>query len=1209
MKYHLTEIFDIEELRMLCESFTNINGIITAVLDLEGNVLIANGWQPICTQFHRVNSQTSARCRQSDTVLASQLKQGQHYNVYKCMNGLVDVAMPIIVGGEHVGNFFTGQFFTETPDIEFFRRQAKEFGFDETEYLAALAKVRVLDADVVKANISFLVKFTESLGNIGVRRLASMEQARLLEIERENLKRKNAEYEVLNQEYMSINKELREAKERAEDSENTFRMLYDTISDALFANEVRDDGTLGNFIMVNDIACDRLGYTREELLKMTPADIISDNARRTLTDRVQEILEKKKVILETEQLTKDGRIIPTELSASLTRIGSKTILQAVARDISERKQTEQLIQRDKDFIEAVFESIPGILYVYDEQARLIRWNKRHETETGYSGEELASMTSSDWHFPEERSRVAQAVQEVFERGYGEVEAHLLTKDGRNPLMVFNGVRMCVEDKMYFVGIGLDITQRRQAEEALLESRATLKLVLDTIPQSVFWKDVTGHYLGCNKVFASAVGFSDPDMILGKTDFDLPWLPEDAIAYREDDKAVIESNSPKVHIIEQLQQADGKRLWIDTSKMPLCKKAGPPFGILGIYEDITQRRETEEMRKKYVMLADSSSEFIGMCDLDMKPIFVNRAGIRMVGLSDMDAACQINVLDYFFPEDKLFFTQEFFPKVLCDGEGSMEIRMRNFQTGEPIWVNYYLFSVRDDSGKIVGWATVSRDITERRQAEQALREREQDLRESQRIAHVGSWHLDMATNKVVWSEELYKMYGFDPTKPPPPYTEHMKLFTQKSWEQLSSALDNTARTGIPYELELETVRADGTNGWMWVFGRTVTDVDGKAVGLFGVAQDITERKQAEEKINQLNTQLEQRVRERTEELRVKNEALEHTISQLQDTQSQLLLFEKITVLRHLVSGIAHEINNPLGAIDSSREVLYGNIRKLVNNIGIISQWLNGPDGELLAELMACADTGIEGSMGISSREKREKRNALINSLTELGLANAQEIGTQLVTLNVCENIERFIPLLKHDDIMSKLSIVGNILDAYIACSTIKTAVSKSARIVNALRGYVRKEGDGQNKILADIKSGLDNVLLLFQHVFKSSVGLELDFAEDLPSIMCYPDQLNQVWTNIIQNGLHAMNNSGKLNIEVKRLDDGVVVRITDQGCGMTPEVKARIFEPLFTTKPAGEGLGLGMDIVHMIVVERHNGRIDIESEPGKGTTVAVWLPVN
>lgn len=131
---------------------------------------------------------------------------------------------------------------------------------------------------------------------------------------------------------------------------------------------------------------------------------------------------------------------------------------------------------------------------------------------------------------------------------------------------------------------------------------------------------------------------------------------------------------------------------------------------------------------------------------------------------------------------------------------------------------------------------------------ALREleiSERNLKESQKIAKLGSWHLDILSNKVRWTEELYDMYGFDPNLPPPPYTEHMKLFTPESWQILSSSLEKTRTEGIPYQLELETVRKDGSNGWMWVYGEAIKDFSGKIIELKGAAQDITDLKKKEE----------------------------------------------------------------------------------------------------------------------------------------------------------------------------------------------------------------------------------------------------------------------------------------------------------------------------------------------------------------------------
>ena len=167
----LSELIDVRELAALCESFTAATGAVTALLDLDGEVLVATGWQDICTRFHRVHPQTAARCRESDTVLASRLGAGAQYNAYRCKNGLVDVAVPVTIGDEHVANFFTGQFFFEAPDRGHFERQAREFGFDEAAYLAAMERAPVISVAKAEAIMAFLTRLATVIGEMGLAKL------------------------------------------------------------------------------------------------------------------------------------------------------------------------------------------------------------------------------------------------------------------------------------------------------------------------------------------------------------------------------------------------------------------------------------------------------------------------------------------------------------------------------------------------------------------------------------------------------------------------------------------------------------------------------------------------------------------------------------------------------------------------------------------------------------------------------------------------------------------------------------------------------------------------------------------------------------------------------------------------------------------------------------------------------------------------------
>ena len=138
MKPNMLELVDLEKVNSLLEGFQKTTGFVTAILDLEGNILSKSGWRQMCTEFHRVHPESSKKCTISDTTLANKMDSGEKIHFYKCLNGLIDVAVPIIIKGEHIANLFSGQFLLEEPDVSFFEKQADEFGFNRNEYLQAL---------------------------------------------------------------------------------------------------------------------------------------------------------------------------------------------------------------------------------------------------------------------------------------------------------------------------------------------------------------------------------------------------------------------------------------------------------------------------------------------------------------------------------------------------------------------------------------------------------------------------------------------------------------------------------------------------------------------------------------------------------------------------------------------------------------------------------------------------------------------------------------------------------------------------------------------------------------------------------------------------------------------------------------------------------------------------------------------------------------
>lgn len=264
-------------------------------------------------------------------------------------------------------------------------------------------------------------------------------------------------------------------------------------------------------------------------------------------------------------------------------------------------------------------------------------------------------------------------------------------------------------------------------------------------------------------------------------------------------------------------------------------------------------QLQQSEQKYRRIAENMSDVVWTTDINLKTTYISPSIERLLGES---IQAHLNrPLEDKFPPDSLMKIRKLLSEEIekekdsnCDKNRSRVIELEHYRAdGTTIWFAMNISIIRDVQGIPIGFQGVSRDITERKNIEKQLKQNNHDLLESQRIAHIGTWRLDLETNQVVWSEELYKMYGFDPTIPPPPYTEHMKLFTPESWRRLSISLENTRTTGIPYELELETVTKDGANGWMWVRGEAEKDSEGNITSLWGAAQDITEYKKIESEI--------------------------------------------------------------------------------------------------------------------------------------------------------------------------------------------------------------------------------------------------------------------------------------------------------------------------------------------------------------------------
>lgn len=329
---------------------------------------------------------------------------------------------------------------------------------------------------------------------------------------------------------------------------------------------------------------------------------------------------------------------------------------------------------------------------------------------------------------------------------------------------------------------------------------------------------------------------------------------------------------------------------------------------------------------------------------------------------------------------------------------------------------------------------------------------------------------------------------------------------------------------------------------------------------------------------------------------------YTLETLRATQSQLVQSEKMAALGQLVAGVAHEINTPIGAIQASGKNIADALTHALDSVPHLLRTLDTATQALVLRLVATA--AVQPSVVRSTREEREHTRSLAKRLEQANIAEARYKADILAQLHCDADLTDYLPLLTHAQSEHILDCVHSVASILNSSSNINVAVGHVSKIVFALKSFSRINNNAE-KSLAQLQDGLETVLTLYQSQLKPGVELVRLFAPMEP-LLCCPDELNQVWINLVHNALQAMRYEGTLTIEVGMEDGAARVAVSDTGCGIANEHLDKIFNPFFTTKPAGEGSGLGLDIVQKIVA-KHGGRVQVQSEVGRGSTFAVYLP--
>jgi PAS domain S-box-containing protein len=383
-------------------------------------------------------------------------------------------------------------------------------------------------------------------------------------------------------------------------------------------------------------------------------------------------------------------------------------------------------------------SIGDAVIATDTEGRITSMNAVAEALTGWtSAEALGQPLNAVFRIVNEQTRrpVENPVQKVLKLGRVVGLANhtiLIAKDGtERPIDDSAAPIRCKEGKV--VGCVLvfrDVTERRRVEQKRTDDAARIESVLKTVVDGIITIDQNGTVETLNPAAERLFGYNATEVVGQNVKL---LMPE---PYRHEHDT---------YIANYLRTGQAKIIGIGREVVGRCKDGrtfpmdlavseftlGGRRYFTGIVRDITERRRAEEERQKFVTLVENSTDFIGMCDLEGIPFFVNRAGLQMVGLDSLEQARRTAVRDFFFPEDQAKITDEFFPSVLERGHGEIEVRFRHFQTGQARWMAYKVLTLTDATGRAVGLATVTQDVTERRRLEDDLRKLAADLAEADR----------------------------------------------------------------------------------------------------------------------------------------------------------------------------------------------------------------------------------------------------------------------------------------------------------------------------------------------------------------------------------------------------------------------------------------------------------------------------------------------
>jgi PAS domain S-box-containing protein len=1109
--------------------------------------------------------------------------------------------------------------------------------------------------------------------------------------------------------------------------------LFDATPDTLLLT----DGQ-GRIIRTNHRVEAALGYTCDELLGQSIETLIPERFRglhRIHREAYYALAEMRPMGqgLDLRARRKDGSEFPVEIALSPVQSGGEMQVLAVVRDITERRQVEEALRQSEERFRSVFEQGQIGVTLMGMDRRMFMVNATMCRMMGYSEEELTRMTPLDITYPDDKNLSVGLMEHLFDRNFpvGKIEKRYVRKNGE--IMWGSLTASVIRDRdgrpLYTVGLIEDITERKQAE---IELRLGNEIFANMEEGVCLVRTDDGIIVHANPKFEKMFGYG-PDELTGqevtRINADYPRRPEEVAG--EIRAAIRSSGVWRGEILHK--RKDGTSFWCAVT---VSSFQHPKFGGVGIsvHQDITELKQAQETTRaseeRFRGIFEQGPIGVALLGLDHRMNKVNPAFCRMLGYSEAELA-RMTPLDMTYPDDR---------EMCMDLLGRLDkgeipvCRMEKRyvkKSGELMWVSLTASVIRDEEGRPLHGLGMIEDITERKRAEEELRILTQRLSLATRSAAMGVWEFNLANEHAIWDETMFQILGV-PKKASVGREDWARQMHPDDLAQADAFMESIIREKTQARLEFRVVQPDGSLRYVSTAGGAVLDARGNVAGIVGIAFDITQRREAEQKLAEqaalldlagdaiivldlegrilfwnrgaadtygwsaeeavaqtIHTLLQTRFPIPPREIQdaILNQGrwegeLEHTtrdgnaivvtsrwslrrdgngapsgyleinrdITVRKHTEEQLRsLMERLSLATRSASiGIWDwDLRTHTTVWDDAMFEMFG-IPKVVpmayeefvryvhpedlpKEQASLQRAIQGkaqdavefriirPDGSIRhiysAEGVVLDETGnvvrvVGTAVDITERKQME---AQIEASKEQLVTSARLSALGMMAGGIAHEINNPLGIIHAlaSDLIDVVKDEGTALpDMVMRNSTrIRETSDRIARIIKSLR-HISREGSSDKFRSAPIGRILEETLELCRARFKAN-DIKLLLPAHIPelSVRCREVQIAQVLLNLLQNAFDAVvEEKGErwVRLDVASRDDSLVISVTDSGPGIPPELRTRIMEPFFTTKPVGKGTGLGLSLSKNIAVE-HGGELEYAEENGR-TCFSLALPV-